>query len=167
MNCERLIFIFWFFMALKQAIAAAVFFSSVRFFSQTRMHYIHLPLVKTAYQIFLCWSLFHKTFALMSGSHPDQRRILTWEQNRILVVREKGRHIKIFDDTSYKNMTHSPLKKTLMSCHGHWCSQNIDFWLEKCKGRYTPITTWLNCKDWAHHHTGILQSWKSCITAMF
>lgn len=97
------------------------------------MHYILLPLVKTGYQIFLCWSLFRKTFVLMSGSYPDQLRILRWEQNRILVVREKGSHIKMFDDTSRKICCILLWGKLWCFVTWHWYPQNIDVWLEKCK----------------------------------
>ena len=42
-------------------------------------------------------------------------------------------------------------------CHvtWHWCQQNTDGWLGKCKERHRATTAWLNYKDWAHHHTGI------------
>lgn len=39
----------------------------------------------------------------------------------------------------------------------HQRQQNSDVWLEKFKARHT-MTTWLNYKDWAHHHTGITPS---------
>lgn len=123
------------------------------------MHYIHLPLVKTAYQTFLCESPFHKIFLFLCRDNNLINRG-SWDENKtgILLLGKRGATWKCLMIQADECGAFSFEKAFVFLCLVRWhrCQQNIDVWLEKCKERRN-YNYWVKLlKDWAHHHTGIV-----------